>query len=172
MRRYLRIHRIRTECCAVAAVGALARLTLHQRLNSYSNIWYVFDLRILPAMVTNLSSRGRLHSMEKFRNGEIDIDDLCSELRAKAKCSEGGGVVDRKDVDNILEGMIVRYSLEREGQSNTGESRMLYVRPQCKAGYSDPGVLMPKPTKRGLDIHAYKYCLLGTSPVDTTELKD
>ncbi|EXJ90755.1 fungal AP-1-like factor [Capronia coronata CBS 617.96] len=44
----------------------------------------------------------RLQSMEKFRNGEIDIDNLCSELRAKAKCSEGGAVVDKKDVDSIL----------------------------------------------------------------------
>lgn len=44
----------------------------------------------------------RLQSMEKFRNGEIDIDNLCSELRAKAKCSEGGAVVDKKDVDKIL----------------------------------------------------------------------
>ncbi|KIW14856.1 hypothetical protein PV08_07641 [Exophiala spinifera] len=44
----------------------------------------------------------RLQSMEKFRNGEIDIDNLCSELRSKAKCSEGGAVVDKKDVDKIL----------------------------------------------------------------------
>ncbi|KAL2433700.1 AP-1-like transcription factor yap1 [Exophiala dermatitidis] len=44
----------------------------------------------------------RLQSMEKFRNGEIDIDNLCSELRAKAKCSEGGAVIDKKDVDKIL----------------------------------------------------------------------
>ncbi|RMZ91545.1 hypothetical protein DV736_g1202, partial [Chaetothyriales sp. CBS 134916] len=44
----------------------------------------------------------RLQSMEKFRNGEIDIDNLCSELRAKAKCSEAGAVVDKKDVDKIL----------------------------------------------------------------------
>ncbi len=47
-------------------------------------------------------NRDRLQSMEKFRNGEIDIDNLCSELRAKAKCSEGGAVVDKKDVDKIL----------------------------------------------------------------------
>lgn len=50
----------------------------------------------------NPGTRDRLQSMEKFRNGEIDIDNLCSELRAKAKCSEGGAVVDRKDVDKIL----------------------------------------------------------------------
>ncbi len=51
---------------------------------------------------TDMMTRDRLQSMEKFRNGEIDIDNLCSELRSKAKCSEGGAVVDRKDVDKIL----------------------------------------------------------------------
>jgi len=40
--------------------------------------------------------------MEKFRNGEIDIDNLCSELRTKARCSEGGAVVNQKDVEQIL----------------------------------------------------------------------
>ncbi|KAK2736907.1 DNA-binding transcription factor yap1 [Myotisia sp. PD_48] len=44
----------------------------------------------------------RLQSNEKFRNGEIDVDDLCTELKAKARCSEGGVVVDRKDVDDIM----------------------------------------------------------------------
>lgn len=44
----------------------------------------------------------RLQSMEKFRNGEIDIDNLCSELRAKAKCSEGGAVVEEKHVNKLL----------------------------------------------------------------------
>jgi AP-1-like factor len=40
--------------------------------------------------------------MDKFRNGEIDVDDLCTELRTKARCSEGGVVVDQKDVDDIM----------------------------------------------------------------------
>jgi len=44
----------------------------------------------------------RLQSMEKFRNGEIDVDSLCTELRKKARCSEGGAVVDKKDVDDIM----------------------------------------------------------------------
>ena len=52
--------------------------------------------------LANSVTRDRLQSMEKFRNGEIDIDNLCSELRAKAKCSEGGAVVDKRDVDKIL----------------------------------------------------------------------
>lgn len=40
--------------------------------------------------------------MEKFRNGEIDVDSLCTELRTKARCSEGGVVVDKKDVEDIM----------------------------------------------------------------------
>ncbi|KKY20466.1 putative bzip transcription factor (ap-1) [Phaeomoniella chlamydospora] len=44
----------------------------------------------------------RLQSMEKFRNGEIDVDNLCSELRAKARCSEGSAVVEKNEVDKIL----------------------------------------------------------------------
>ncbi|OJJ78110.1 hypothetical protein ASPBRDRAFT_114826 [Aspergillus brasiliensis CBS 101740] len=44
----------------------------------------------------------RLQSMEKFRNGELDVDNLCSELRMKARCSEGGVVVNQQDVDDIM----------------------------------------------------------------------
>jgi AP-1-like factor len=32
----------------------------------------------------------------------LDIDGLCSELRAKARCSESGVVIDQKDVDSAL----------------------------------------------------------------------
>ncbi|KAI1629603.1 hypothetical protein EDD37DRAFT_617446 [Exophiala viscosa] len=46
--------------------------------------------------------RDRLRSMEKFLNGEIDIDNLCTELRAVARCSQGGAVVHKDDVDRIL----------------------------------------------------------------------
>lgn len=47
-------------------------------------------------------SRDRLQSMDRFRNGEIDVDNLCSELRTKARCSEGGVVVDKQDVEEIV----------------------------------------------------------------------
>jgi AP-1-like transcription factor len=47
-------------------------------------------------------NRDRLQSMEKFRSGEIDIDNLCSDLRSKARCSESGAVIHQKDVDKIL----------------------------------------------------------------------
>lgn len=48
------------------------------------------------------SSRDKLSSRNDFKDGTIDIDNLCSELRAKARCSESGVVVDHKDVEEAL----------------------------------------------------------------------
>ncbi|KAH8703094.1 transcription factor PAP1-domain-containing protein [Talaromyces proteolyticus] len=53
-------------------------------------------------MMTCTKIWDRLQSMEKFRNGEIDVDSLCTELRTKARCSEGGVVVNKRDVDDIM----------------------------------------------------------------------
>ncbi|KAK4928997.1 DNA-binding transcription factor yap1 [Elasticomyces elasticus] len=58
--------------------------------------------REAPKLMTCNKIWDRLQSMEKFRNGEIDIDNLCSELKAKAKCSEGGAVVEESHVNKIL----------------------------------------------------------------------
>ncbi|KAF2626166.1 PAP1-domain-containing protein [Macroventuria anomochaeta] len=44
----------------------------------------------------------KLSSRNDFKDGTIDIDNLCSELRAKARCSESGVVVDHKDVEEAL----------------------------------------------------------------------
>ncbi|KAJ4354778.1 DNA-binding transcription factor yap1 [Ascochyta clinopodiicola] len=44
----------------------------------------------------------KLASRNDFKDGSIDIDHLCSELRAKARCSESGVVVDHKDVEEAL----------------------------------------------------------------------
>jgi len=44
----------------------------------------------------------KVQSHPKYASGEIDMDNLCTELRAKAKCSEKGVVVDKNDVDKIL----------------------------------------------------------------------
>lgn len=72
---------------------------------SCNKIWYVHcpvksHHRI--QITNNFLSRDRLQSMERFRNGEIDVDNLCSELRTKARCSEGGVVVNQRDVDDIM----------------------------------------------------------------------
>jgi len=39
---------------------------------------------------------------EKVKSGAADMDDLCSQLKAKAKCSGSGAVIQQKDVDRIL----------------------------------------------------------------------
>ncbi|KAF2110708.1 AP1-like transcription factor-like protein [Lophiotrema nucula] len=44
----------------------------------------------------------KLSNRADFKDGSIDIDNLCSELRAKARCSESGVVVDHKDVEAAL----------------------------------------------------------------------
>ncbi|PNS15045.1 AP-1-like transcription factor [Sphaceloma murrayae] len=41
----------------------------------------------------------QLQSNKDFQDGKFDLDGLCSELRAKAKCSESGVVVPASDVD-------------------------------------------------------------------------
>ncbi|KAK2745162.1 DNA-binding transcription factor yap1 [Onygenales sp. PD_40] len=65
------------------------------------------DEEVVPAvdrsqMMSCTKIWDRLQSMEKFRNGEIDVDNLCSELRTKARCSEVGVVVDQNDVEDIM----------------------------------------------------------------------
>jgi AP-1-like factor len=47
--------------------------------------------------------RDKLANRPEFKDGTIDIDNLCSELRAKARCSESGVVVDDKDVEAALQ---------------------------------------------------------------------
>ena len=71
------------------------------KMMTCNKIWFVLTSPRI-ARDTNADSRDRLQSMEKFRNGEIDVDNLCSELRSKAKCSEGGAVVHEEEVDRIL----------------------------------------------------------------------
>ena len=73
------------------------------KLVTCNKIWLVaLSTEVVASSSADIFTRDRLQSMEKFRNGEIDVDNLCSELRAKARCSEGGAVVDEKDVDKIL----------------------------------------------------------------------
>ena len=46
--------------------------------------------------------RDQLQEDKDFKEGNLDIDSLCTELRAKARCSETGVVIDKKDVDDAL----------------------------------------------------------------------
>jgi hypothetical protein len=42
-------------------------------------------------------------SRPDFRDGTVDIDDLCNEIRASVRCSESGVVVNVKDVEAAFE---------------------------------------------------------------------
>ncbi len=47
--------------------------------------------------------RERVRSEPSYKNNELNIDSLCSELKAKARCSESGrGFIYKKDVDKAL----------------------------------------------------------------------
>ncbi|KAL9110474.1 MAG: hypothetical protein Q9227_005018 [Pyrenula ochraceoflavens] len=72
------------------------------KMMTCNKIWYAENKSTNSPTNTNTLIRDRLQSMDKFRNGEIDVDNLCSELRSKARCSEGGAVVHKNDVDTIL----------------------------------------------------------------------
>jgi AP-1-like factor len=71
---------------------------------SCHKIWYVFAfspmLRLCDADL--LRCRDRLQDNKDFKEGTLDIDTLCTELRSKARCSETGVVIDKKDVDDAL----------------------------------------------------------------------
>lgn len=54
--------------------------------------------------------RDRVQRSEKVTSGQLDMDDLCSQLKSKARCSGKGAVVDEADVDAIL------------GPSSTGQN--------------------------------------------------
>lgn len=67
-------------------------------------LWFVHCV-IAWAVISVLTSshfRDRLQTSEKVQSGEADMDDLCSQLKSKAKCSGSGAVIDQKDVDRIL----------------------------------------------------------------------
>lgn len=44
----------------------------------------------------------RVQKSQKVLSGEADMDDLCSQLKSKAKCSGSGAVISQNDVDAIL----------------------------------------------------------------------
>ena len=71
-----------------------------QMLNCHK-IWSVLRASGNPPG-TLTTHRDKLSSRNDFKDGTIDIDNLCSELRAKARCSESGVVVDHKDVEEAL----------------------------------------------------------------------
>ena len=68
---------------------------------TYKEAWYVRCIR--ESTVANVLDRERFQSTHGTPTGEHDINELCSDFKAKAQCSMySGTVVDPKDMDKIM----------------------------------------------------------------------
>jgi AP-1-like factor len=86
---------------------------------SCHKIWY--DWPDSPSSFsTNPHFRDKIQEREEFKNGNLDIDGLCNELRSKARCSETGVVIDQKDVDAALQ----RLPASRANSASLGTPRI------------------------------------------------
>jgi Transcription factor PAP1 len=72
------------------------------RGNAQSQRFCISSGTVLTGDVLN---RERLQTMPDVANGQVDLEDLCSELRRKARCSETGVVVNEKDFNSIVSGL-------------------------------------------------------------------
>jgi AP-1-like factor len=61
-----------------------------------------------PATQILTGSRNELQSCPKVQSGEFDLDGLCTQLQAQAKCSETGAVVERSDFNRVLKDYIAK----------------------------------------------------------------
>lgn len=70
-----------------------------EKMLNCNTIWCVDPKANNPFIDTNTSPRSQLQSNQDFKEGKFDLDNLCAELRAKAKCSESGVTVPSEYVD-------------------------------------------------------------------------
>ena len=60
-----------------------------------------------------ISDRDRLQGMEQFKDGSLEVDNLCHDLLMKARCTDhGGGVVHEKDFDQAVKSAQKKASSE------------------------------------------------------------
>ena len=65
-------------------------------------LWFVQSCPIRYASLTLVYCRDRVQTSKRAQAGQVDMDELCSQLKSKAKCSGKGAVIAEKDVDAIL----------------------------------------------------------------------
>ncbi|KAH7084898.1 transcription factor PAP1-domain-containing protein [Paraphoma chrysanthemicola] len=84
---------------------------------TFDSLWAIQQERLVAETDTMLNCHAiwdKLANRADFKDGTIDIDNLCSELRAKARCSDSGVVVDHRDVEEALRKL-------REPQKSTND---------------------------------------------------
>lgn len=82
--------------------GGEMALSKAEKMLNCNTIWYVYSLPknfLADSLANTHISRSQLQSNRDFQDGKFDLDGLCSELRAKAKCSESGVTVPSEYVD-------------------------------------------------------------------------
>ena len=67
---------------------------------SCDKVWLVFPSIFSDPLLT--CCRDRVQRSEKVTSGQVDMDDLCVQLKSKARCSGKGAVIDEADVEAIL----------------------------------------------------------------------
>ncbi|KAK5110020.1 hypothetical protein LTR62_006387 [Meristemomyces frigidus] len=72
------------------------------KLISCNNIWSVPPHTSPPNPPLTTLHRNQLQSNPSFQAGTFDLDSLCSELKAKARCSESGVMVSQEHVDRAM----------------------------------------------------------------------
>lgn len=74
------------------------------KAKSCTEIWYVspYDDERERSRILTYLHRDKLQDCPSAKNGDFDLDGLCSELTAKAKCSGTGPMVKEADFDTIL----------------------------------------------------------------------
>jgi AP-1-like factor len=80
------------------SINEMSLKSAEQMLNC-NTIWCVDPSNNTTYTNTNTNPRSQLQSNQDFKEGKFDLDNLCAELRAKAKCSESGVTVPSEYVD-------------------------------------------------------------------------
>jgi AP-1-like factor len=80
------------------SINEMSLKSAEQMLNC-NTIWCVDPPNNTVYNNTNTAPRSQLQSNQDFKDGKFDLDNLCAELRAKAKCSESGVTVPSEYVD-------------------------------------------------------------------------
>ena len=65
-------------------------------------LWFVLCSLVRAHLLMMLDYRDRVQGSMKAQSGEADMDELCTQLKSKAKCSGSGAVIEQKHVDAIL----------------------------------------------------------------------
>ncbi len=75
------------------------------KTSNCNEIWYVCEARTksIQETFTNPRNREKLQDCPSAKNGDFDLDGLCSELTKKAKCTGYGPVVGEGDFNSILQ---------------------------------------------------------------------